>query len=94
MSWSVGPNKRTQLSFNWERDDIKRCLSRMLNEIPVRLVSADEEERFPGLMQAHHRRGAPRKIGETIRVELLSVSATGPLEIAQRDQFLDRSSGQ
>lgn len=68
----------------------------MLKEIQVRLVNADEEERFQQLMQAHHYLGALRKIGETVWyvavcrnewVALLCFSAAA-LKLAARDRWI------
>lgn len=68
----------------------------MLKDIRVRLVNADEEERFQTLMQANHYLGALRKIGETLWylatcndewVALLSFSAAA-LKCAARDQWI------
>jgi hypothetical protein len=68
----------------------------MLRQIQVRLVNADEEERFQGLMQAHHYLGALRKIGETLWyvatcggewVALLCFAAAA-LKIAARDRWI------
>jgi hypothetical protein len=66
MSSSVGPNKRTRLSFKSEARRHQEVPESDAGEIQVRLVSADDEERCHGLMQAHYHRGALRKIGETI----------------------------
>jgi hypothetical protein len=68
----------------------------MLKNIEVRLVNADEAERFQAVMQDNHYLGALRKIGETVWyvatyrnewVALLSFSAAA-LKCAVRDQWI------
>jgi hypothetical protein len=68
----------------------------MLEEISVRLVRPEEEERYQQLMQAHHYLGAQRKIGEALWyvatwgeewVALLSFAAAA-LKIAARDRWI------
>jgi hypothetical protein len=68
----------------------------MLKDIQVRLVKADEEERFRALLEAHHYLGALRKIGETLWyvascrdewVALLCFAAAA-LKLAPRDQWI------
>lgn len=69
---------------------------RMLQEISVRLVEHQEQQRYQELMQAHHYLGALRKIGETLWyvathgeqwVALLSFSAAA-LKTAARDRWI------
>lgn len=68
----------------------------MLKEIQVRLVRADEEERFQALLQANHHLGGLRKIGETLWyvaiccgewVALLCFAAAA-LKLAARDRWI------
>jgi hypothetical protein len=74
----------------------------MLKEIEVRLVKADEEERFKALLEAHHYLGSLRKIGETLWyvatcrgewVALLCFAAAA-LKLAPRDQWIGWSQRQ
>jgi hypothetical protein len=76
--------------------------SQMLKDIEVRLVQADEEERFRTLLKAHHYLGPLRKIGETLWyvatcrgewVALLCFAAAA-LKLAPRDQWIGWSQRQ
>jgi hypothetical protein len=68
----------------------------MLKEIEVRLVGADEEERFQALMQANHYLGSLRRIGEALwyvaalRGEWVALFcfAAAALKLAPRDQWI------
>jgi hypothetical protein len=71
-------------------------VGQMLKNIEVRLVCAEEEERFQAVMQANHYLGSLRKIGETLWyvatyrnewVALLCFSAAA-LKCAARDQWI------